>query len=133
MLFPQRSPDPMNPTQELTQGEKEIKIAEACGWVEVTGTERQQNHYGKREWRKDGVTTPEGWDGHYAWDLPNYFSDLNAMHSAEKVLTREQWSDYTARLNSDMAGGSQGICQAICHAAAAQRAEAFGKTLGLWP
>jgi hypothetical protein len=56
-------------------------------------------------------------------DVPDYLSDLNAMHEAEKVLTLEQKSVYCLELNKLI----YGMC-----ATAAQRAEAFLKTLGLW-
>ncbi len=57
-----------------------------------------------------------GWSmsGHY----PDYLNDLNAMHEAEKLLSRDQWSDYTSRLPK--------------HYSAEQAAEAFLKTLNLW-
>jgi hypothetical protein len=55
--------------------------------------------------------------------LPDYLNDLNAMHEAEKVLTADQWFEYDRLMPLR---DPQKI-----HATAAQRAEAFIKTLGL--
>lgn len=62
----------------------------------------------------------------------DYLNDLNACHEMEKMLTKDQWQRYTSLLNSDLRAAGQGIMQAICHATAAQRCEAFLKTLELW-
>lgn len=69
---------------------------------------------------KIGYRDPEVWH-----PLPNYFEDLNAMHEAEKTIkVTDKWRVYKYTLNlmpiDDI------------HATAAQRAEAFGKTLNLW-
>ena len=53
-------------------------------------------------------------------NMPDYLNDLNAMHEAEKVLNDHQWDDYICQLGHAMG------------ATAAQRAEAFLKTLNLW-
>lgn len=55
---------------------------------------------------------------------PNYPSDLNACHEMEKVLTYEQICDYGDWLPKDDWG--------LIHATAAQRAEAFLRTIGKW-
>jgi hypothetical protein len=53
--------------------------------------------------------------------LPDYFTDLDAMHEAEKAIPSEfDWARYRTLLKNDL------------HATAAQRAEAFGRTLNLW-
>ena len=63
---------------------------------------------------------------HTRFDLPDYLSDLNAMHEAEKVLTAVQRAQYIQELER--------ICEYdICFATASQRAEAFIRTLNLWP
>lgn len=78
--------------------------------------------------------------------VPDYLNDLNAMHEAEKVLTtRAQISQYVWELErltnwkADYIVGSDGkqyLCPAsyFCcvNATAAQRAEAFLRTLNLW-
>jgi len=95
-------------------------IAEACG----------------RKRRPDGDWYPDnGSAGTQA--ILNYCTDLNAMHEAEKVLTKTQWANY-------MMHYLPSICWAVVtkqdahqqgnviHATAAERAEAFGRTLNLW-
>lgn len=76
--------------------------------------------------------------------------DLNAMHEAEKVLTKDQLTEYSCLLAATFNGvvmdaeeldGAQGdtTCRwsnyalsKLARASAAQRAEAFLKTLNLW-
>ncbi len=77
-------------------------------------------------------------DGSEHLECPNYLSDLNAMHEAEKVLvtTKQQW-DYQCNLFLITCGRKEGKfthkeCFAVRSATAAQRAEAFLKTLGLF-
>ena len=100
----------------MTPQEQRIAIAEACGW-------------------KQDTTLPEAdfdrWSGpsgvHY-FSCPDYLSDINAMHEAEKILhrvMRSQFIDYLAQ--------QTGIDYfSLAHATAAQRAEAFLRTLGKW-
>ena len=57
-------------------------------------------------------------------DVPNYTSDLNAMHEAEKKLSYEQLDEYHYQL--------QRMTVRPYHASAACRAEAFLRALGLW-
>lgn len=61
--------------------------------------------------------------------LPDYLTDLNAMHEAEKVLTRIQYMVYSNYLDNEFAY-SQTIYAKSC--TAAQRAEAFLRTLNLY-
>jgi uncharacterized protein (DUF488 family) len=56
--------------------------------------------------------------------LPNYCTDLNAMHRAEGVLTKEQTDEYIALLFD--------ATYEATLATARQRAEAFLRTLGKW-
>lgn len=60
-------------------------------------------------------------------DLPDYLNDLNAMHEVEKILTRGQIEIYCEHLNPENYGIWWGI-----NATAAQRAEAFLKTINKW-
>lgn len=78
-------------------------------------------------------------DGGICWDNkgkpivapPYYTNDLNAMHEAERVLTMEQCGAFEAALQaSDALPYPAGLN--VWHATAAQRAEAFLKTLNLW-
>ena len=59
--------------------------------------------------------------------IPSYTSDLNAMHEAEKVLTRDQVWHYEKLLED-----RTGLRWEAIHSTAAHRAEAFLRTLGLW-
>lgn len=53
-------------------------------------------------------------------------NDLNAMHEAEKTLSRPQWETYCEYLIGV-------VCDSCpIYATAAQRAEAFLRTLNLW-
>jgi len=63
--------------------------------------------------------------------LLNYTSDLNAMHEAEKLLTDSQITAFTRFLWEAMTDSPEARIGTI-HATAAQRAQAFLKTLGLW-
>ena len=68
--------------------------------------------------------------------VPNYISDLNAMNQAEKILPSTKCATYRDHLEGnpmvqdDMIGAC--IDWQLVHAGAAQRAEAFLKTLSLW-
>jgi hypothetical protein len=64
--------------------------------------------------------TDQGWVA----DCPNYCNDLNAMHEAERMLTKEQTDEYIAVLFDS-------TYEAIL-ATARERAEAFLRTLGKW-
>jgi hypothetical protein len=63
-------------------------------------------------------------------DIPDYLNDLNAMHEAEEtiIIPQKLGLKYENRIEA-MSGESFGIY----HATAAQRAEAFLRTLGKWP
>ncbi len=100
---------------DMTTDEKSIKIAEVCGW-------KYHGRIGDRLLM---------WPPYFgdATAPPHYFNDLNAMHEAEKALTDEEYFTYCRKhlpevQRSEIAQGRT--------ATAAQRAEAFGLTLGLW-
>lgn len=61
----------------------------------------------------------------------NYCRDLNAMHGAEKVLTKAQWEDFVEYLSNGFFSVSD-VWKDVCHATARERAEAFLRTLGKW-
>ena len=87
-------------------------IAEACGWHSITTT---------------GVHGMKGPLRGYM-QIPDYCTDLNAMHEAEKVLTDNQFVRYSRWIESFMQ--SPEYRSYLC-ATARQRAEAFLRTLGL--
>jgi hypothetical protein len=93
--------------------QQRIAIAEACGIV-------SRDHWGPL------YKTPQG----AVRDCPDYLNDLNAMHEAEKVFLKMEtlcfWETYSNRLTSSLGWID------IFHATAAQRAEAFLRTIGKW-
>jgi len=106
----------------MNKEQQRIKIAEACGWTEIepcTCHDHQSRGY---------ETTKVGHKKH----LPDYLNDLNAMHEAEKTLSendRQKYLDILADAPRDdrYLTWADGI-----FATAAQKAEAFLKTLNLW-
>lgn len=84
----------------MTDEQINQRIAEACGWAHPT-------------------VEP--------FAYPNYCTDLNAMHEAEKVLTGDQRSIFYPR----WLGGFMSRTGPI-YATASERAEAFLRTLGKW-
>lgn len=117
----------------MTQDQKRIKIAEARGWTphdekEVHAAARLFNP--GKWWRlpsEDTIATLEL--------LPDCFNDLNACHEMEEVLTNDQydvfWNILAALANRQHAA-RQLANRAFLSATAAQRCEAFGRTLNLW-
>ena len=100
----------------MNKTEQRIAIAEACGWPSSTcNINHALQEIGGKWW---------------ALTLPDYCNDLNAMHEAEKVLN----NDYK-RLNYQVKLGGYPADNDYWSgytATAAQRAEAFLKTLNLW-
>ena len=118
----------------MTPAEQNIAIAEACGW-------KRDNKV--NEWlRPSRSHIPQFHSSWFGIDqLPNYLSDLNAMHEAEKVLIGPQAILYERMLENmvraqarTQPGDRYPRAATICswHATAAQRAEAFLKTIGKW-
>lgn len=111
----------------MNKEEQRIKIAEACGLFKIAPLKRT-NRKGKDDpfgvclWYCD---SDHGGVKEYA-KIPNYPEDLNAMHIAEQSLCSIQhwihFEKYLAELGTKF----------IWHATAAQRAEAFLRTLDLW-
>jgi len=127
-----------------------IAIAEACGW------KRERGESSILKIQSSWWTSPDGKKAHphpVSGDalgyLPDYLNDLNAMAEAEsawiKTASLESvscWIDNLYRsvgLNpyvwmnkyGDGSTPSPELAQVVC-ATAAQRAEAFLKTLNLW-
>lgn len=114
----------------MTDDQINAAIADACGW-KLQGSQKHQE-------------ATKGWQfGHtFAIDpsgklisrnaIPNYCTDLNAMHEAEKVLkTWDHFVNYHAWLG--YCGGNKIVqLHERITATARQRAEAFLRTLGKW-
>lgn len=93
----------------MTPEQQRIAIAEACG---ITNAEYLIRYGGIQENET----------------FPDYLSDLNAMHEAEDTMGDPQlWTEYDNQLAAvmDHVGWKY-------HATAAQRAEAFLRTLNLY-
>jgi len=103
----------------VTEEQQRIAIAEACGWEFIP-----EYYHGEDQPPELTTVTPDG--RHLCGYYPDYLNDLNAMHGAEKVLERNQEQSYFELLH-DIAGNLN-----FYRATAAQRAEAFLRTLQLW-
>jgi hypothetical protein len=115
--------------------QQRIAIAEIYGWRGIS----PKFLVGYAPWRKETYSDrvnacPVGDLYCIPLDpLPEYLSDLNAMHEAEKVLDAGQWDDYQQQLREQVRGkGAHPRDISSSHATASQRAEAFLRTLGLW-
>ena len=110
-------------------------IAEHCGWEFLP--ERDTHCRVQPEcWESpDGERIRES-----CAPYPNYHGDLNAMHEAEKMLSREQvlkYQDHLFKLvcTLDTLFPATRDCAMqgfLHHATSAQRAEAFLRTIGKW-
>ncbi len=107
-----------------------IAIAEACGWV---------IHW-PEEWRERKITRPNGEkfrpaDPRWTLDsfIPDYISDLNAMHRVEEDIFYPT-SEYCLNLQKVSGRGDprNETVYNLLHATAAQRAEALLRTIGKW-
>jgi hypothetical protein len=99
----------------MTKEQINMAIAQACGWkklLEYNGA-----------WGRDLQRT---------YLLPDYCNDLNAMHEAEKVLTEPQQSTYAQLLHAAHKRHYLLADFCVAHATAAQRAEAFLRTINKW-
>jgi hypothetical protein len=105
--------------------DKEINhcIAELCGWTEIHDSGIWHNF-------KPWGCPPEkpGQGGNSYNFLPDYCTDLNAMHEAEATLS--QTNMFVMAHYIEQLVNKNGLF--YFHATARQRAEAFLKTLGKW-
>ena len=114
--------------------QQRIAIAKVCGWEGCTDPKcdyRKAMHL-----HKNGVVAfPESYS---IPRFPDYPNDLNAMHEAEMTLTNEQRFLLAIHLKEMTNRGQFWSCceeeqwSLACYATAAQRAEAFLRTLNLW-
>lgn len=114
----------------MTQEQKRIKIAEACGWFECgTGSSWSWRHSSFTDEKQDVLTE----------NLPDYFNDLNAIHEALSIL-QEKDTEFGKHLadvlglkhKHDFGVWKHASIAFIAKATATQLAEAFGFTLELW-
>jgi hypothetical protein len=107
----------------MTHDEQRIAIAKACGWT----AKRDSNGWWRAVHKLTGNAMAARLSERSVWSvgIPDYLNDLNAMHEAEKVLDFNQLRDMEESV-------SFRFSVLPFHATAAQRAEAFLRTLGLW-
>ena len=108
----------------MSEDEINRAIAEHLGW-------RCQSHV--PEQNKAGAIMCWIPPGNHEWhpvQIPNYCSDLNAMHEAEKALTDVQCLFYTDNMREVLT--EHDASRRTWHATARQRAEAFLRTVGKW-
>lgn len=131
----------------MTPTAQQTAIAEACGWTDIRNYTYSDD--GTQALGGHRAGTPVGC---WAW-LPDYLNSLDDMHEAEEVLTPEQREIYASvladvckenRYGDDPIrvpekGSYIGYIEMpadrtflVYHATAAQRAEAFLRTLGKW-
>lgn len=114
----------------MNKEKQRVKIAEACGF--------KRGPWAKFCWEKEGYTVTG------ISNLPDYLNDLNSCHDMEKVLKSlrpESKSSWLAELGAIVGYGHpvklgsdefEEMVNAMIHATAPQRCEAFLRVLGLW-
>lgn len=108
----------------MTHEEQNIAIAQACGYSE---------HPTKSEWLIPGGENYRHYSAYWICEseLPNYAGSLDAMHEAEKTLeNKDAYGVHLRAVVQQQAGES--YFKTFC-ATAAQRAEAFLRTLSIDP
>lgn len=119
------------PHQEQTETsmspeEQRICIAEKCGWIKAF-EEGEDEGTGSWFWHKGNQNLRKP---------PDYLNDLNACHEMEKCLpdvnALARYADELDKLCVPVHICSLTHWQATVMATAAQRCEAFLKTLNLW-
>ena len=109
-----------------------IAIAEVCGWLDIQKASKRT----LKVHPKGGtfIGTKDVPSINYPRDyleIPNYLNDLNAMHKAEEILLNGRILPY-GQYASNVYYENLNVAKFRFHATAAQRAEAFLRTLGKW-
>jgi len=96
-----------------------IAIAEACGWTKIS------------DWKAAGIN---GQHPTEPWTevIPDYLNDLNAMHEAEKFLRKPIFKSDSDSIIADRMHQYVELLGYAVDATAAQRAEAYLRTIGKW-
>ena len=109
----------------MTPEAQRIAIAQACWWELVMDSPLYEPYWEDPKGNKIGVSC--------GMRCPDYLNDLNAMHEAVKSLPQNIKPRYFACLCTIVSGAISlhGYSEAT-EATAAQRAEAFLRTIGKW-
>jgi hypothetical protein len=120
----------------MSPDKQRIAIAEACGWT--------REYADVQTWNAGLNSYKGGYEPirtmlfrrmekcFLAENLPDYLADLNAMHEAETVLAKDQLieqAEWIGACSNEMHIKAWVI---LLRATAAQRAEAFLRTVGKW-
>jgi len=107
----------------MNDKDQRIAISEYCGFKHQEGEEIR---FGGGPQKREGFFDP---NGKFLLEIPDYLNDLNACHEMEKTLTEANRHTYKFKLH-----GFKSIQVGLnsWHATAAQRCEAFLKTVGKW-
>jgi hypothetical protein len=111
----------------MTPEQKLIAIAEACGWTGIT-IQCRNIACGVPPTSRLGPAIYL--DGKWFKIIPDYLNDLNAMHEAEKTLSRNDKQKYLDILADAPREDIYYTWADSVFATAAQRAEAFLKAIG---
>ena len=108
----------------MTDEQINAAIARECGWECLAPD----------VWHHGIVGYSKHTHGVVRTKIPDYCTDLNAMHEAEEVLAEIQWFYYLNELYNVVRLPNQPELQMkqAVHSTARQRAEAFLRTLGKW-
>ena len=120
----------------MNNEKQRIAIAEACGWKNVKLTNHEEVDIDSRStiyWSGFTGLPPEFRHHLNRVRVPDYLTDLDAMHEAEKVLSRGAGYHQTGGFGLYKTALAE-VCdeQHPIDATASQRAEAFLRTLGKW-
>jgi len=112
----------------MTPDQQQRAIEKVCGWI-IANPENDRADY--RHWTPPNcVAKPNHM---YGDRPPDYLTDLNAMHEAEKVIPRQLYHvDYWQKCYGRFQQILSELTITPYSATASQRAEAFLRTLGLW-
>lgn len=106
----------------MTPELQRIAIAEACGWINQ-GKRKGVPALNHRWAKPDGRI--------YSGELPDYLNDLNASREMVLSLAHDEQFEWAHSLML-IVNASGPRCGSFANATAAQRAEAFLKTIGKW-
>lgn len=124
-------------TEPLTQGQKRIKIAEACGWTHICEQESTADDDTNGELYLSGKH-PESTALTALIPIPDYFGSRDDMNEAEEILGDNRWTylELLGAVSEERAphpwGASIETIWEVKRRTAAECAEAFGKALALW-